>query len=124
VLQVCLSIIRPPNVQFPPGDFVLTDESKATLDMVARVMRDHPHIRAEVQGHTDGREPLYGRKLGLKRAEVARQYLIDQGIVADRLCPRGYGATRPLAPNDTSERRAVNRRVELRVLEPDESCSP
>ena len=54
------------------------------------------------------------QELGTKAVE---EYLISKGISADRLEIMGYGPSSPIAPNDTKEARAMNRRVELKVLE-------
>lgn len=120
---MCLSIVQAPKVPFDHGSLTLNDEAKTTLDEVARILRDHPHLRAEVQGHVEGNEPLYGQKIGLKRAQAARQYLIDRGIAADRLCAQSYGESRPLTPGRTAQERKANRRVEFRLLERDETCA-
>lgn len=70
-----------------------------------------------MQGHTDeqGSADL-NRRLGQERAERVVAWLIEHGVAGGRLAAKGYGSDRPLAPNDTEEGRAKNRRVEFRVL--------
>ena len=69
-------------------------------------------------GHTDDvGSASYNQKLSADRAEVVRKALIDQGIDATRLTAKGYGATKPLVPNDSEEHRAVNRRTEMIVID-------
>jgi OOP family OmpA-OmpF porin len=53
--------------------------------------------------------------LSRRRAEAVAQYLVRAGINADRLEPAGYGPSRPVAPNDTAENKAKNRRIEFTV---------
>jgi OOP family OmpA-OmpF porin len=69
-------------------------------------------------GHTDnvGGEN-YNLKLSTERAESVRNALIAIGIDANRLTAKGYGASQPIAPNDTEEHRALNRRTEMIVIE-------
>jgi outer membrane protein OmpA-like peptidoglycan-associated protein len=84
------------------------------VDEVAEVLKKNPHIRVEIQGHTDitgSRE--HNLELSRKRAEAVMNYLIKKGISRDRLTAVGYGFSRPIAPNTTAEGRAKNRRVEL-----------
>src|SRR5205807_896168 len=83
-----------------------------------RVLRDTPEIRkVRIEGHTDGRgKPAYNRRLSQRRAESVLRHLAAAGIDASRLRVKGFGADRPLAPNDTGANRAKNRRVEFIVL--------
>jgi outer membrane protein OmpA-like peptidoglycan-associated protein len=54
--------------------------------------------------------------LSQKRAESVVNYLVQKGIAAARLVAKGYGDTMPIAPNDTEESKAKNRRTEVKVL--------
>jgi OOP family OmpA-OmpF porin len=54
--------------------------------------------------------------LSLKRAEAVRNFLISKGVAGTRLTAKGYGATLPVGDNATAEGRAMNRRVEFKVL--------
>ncbi len=84
------------------------------LDKVVTILKNNPDMELEIQGHTDNvGSAKYNMKLSQKRAEAVRQYLIQRGIVPSRLKAVGYGMTRPVASNATSEGRAKNRRVEL-----------
>ena len=70
--------------------------------------------------HTDNRDGAeYNLALSLLRAESVRNYLIFRGVSKYNLNAQGYGDSRPIAGNDTGQGRALNRRVELRIL-PDE----
>ena len=57
------------------------------------------------------------KRLSRSRALSVRNYLVSQGISGDRVDFEGYGFDRPIAPNETEEGRAANRRVEIEVLE-------
>jgi outer membrane protein OmpA-like peptidoglycan-associated protein len=90
-----------------PGD-------AAVLDEVAAILKSHPNVVVNVNGYCDaiGSE-AYNLKLSERRAEAVVDYLVKAGIPESRLIPHGYGKTNFVAPNDTPEGRAQNRRVEL-----------
>lgn len=105
------------GVHFDLNSANLTQESYSILDHVAEELRDNPHVRVEIQGHTDEIGTAeYNQDLSQRRAETVRAYLVSKGIKEDRLVAKGYGSTRPVAKNDTEEGRAKNRRVELKKL--------
>jgi outer membrane protein OmpA-like peptidoglycan-associated protein len=71
----------------------------------------------EIAGHTDDvGEPAANLILSQKRAESVRNYLISNGIKAERVIAKGYGEEQPIAANDTSEGRQINRRTEVRIV--------
>lgn len=107
-------IIDLPGVNFAFDEARLTDESYAILDDAVTTLKRHRQVKIEVAGHTDsvGTES-YNLSLSDRRAAVVRDYLISQGIAADRMTSSGYGESRPVATNDTSDGRARNRRTEL-----------
>jgi len=84
------------------------------LDEAAAVFEKNPSLKVVIEGHTDNIGPAaYNMKLSLKRALAVMKYLISKGISKDRLKAKGYGLTRPIAPNTTKAGRALNRRVQL-----------
>lgn len=93
-------------------------ESKEALEGAARIMKDNPDIRVEIQGHTDNvGTAAYNLRLSERRAASVVKHLVENyGIAADRLTAIGYGLTRPIADNSTEDGRARNRRVEFIVL--------
>ncbi|MFB6262469.1 MAG: carboxypeptidase regulatory-like domain-containing protein [Bradymonadaceae bacterium] len=106
------------RVAFESGEAKLTDDSKLILDKVAGLLFKHPEIaKVQVQGHTDdvGSEEA-NMKLSRKRAEAVVSYLVDEGVDADRLVPKGYGPKRPKVPNISARNRRLNRRVEFKIL--------
>lgn len=111
------AVVQLVNIQFEFGSAVLTDDSEEGIGMLVDFLANHPEITVELAGHTDNvGSDTYNLKLSQERAEVVRQALIDKGIASERLAAKGYGATRPVFPNDTDEHRAGNRRVEMIVL--------
>jgi outer membrane protein OmpA-like peptidoglycan-associated protein len=122
VAMVCLSVRIVRAVEFPDGGVAPTSGGQASLDEALAVLRDNPDRRVALEGHTDGKEPAYGRKLGMLRARAVEQYLTAQGIDAARLCVVDYGPTRPLTPGKTPDERAKNRRVSFQLLGDGEPC--
>lgn len=97
-------------------------EFLVVLNETVRILQEKPDVSVLIEGHTDavGSGPA-NLSLSKKRAEVVRNYLVGQGIAAERLHVAGRGESDPLAPNtrtdgsDDPEGRAINRRVELSV---------
>lgn len=90
--------------------------SAALLDRVAEVLRNNPNISIDVVGHTDsiGTEE-YNLQLGQRRAQAARNYLVNKGVAASRLRLLSKGESQPVANNINESGRALNRRVEFIV---------
>jgi outer membrane protein OmpA-like peptidoglycan-associated protein len=79
-------------------------------------MEKNPGLKIEIGGHTDntgGDEK--NRLLSENRAKNVYDYLIAKGVAEDRLTYKGYGSTKPVAPNTTPEGKAKNRRTEFIV---------
>jgi flagellar motor protein MotB len=105
------------NIYFETGKSTLKPESFAGLDNVVKLMQNNPTLRIEISGHTDNVGGLKtNTKLSADRAKAVVTYLVEKGISASRLEHIGYAFSQPIAPNDTSEGRAQNRRVEFKVL--------
>jgi OOP family OmpA-OmpF porin len=80
-------------------------------------LQKNPTIKIEIAGHTDNKgDKKYNQTLSQKRAETVVNYIVKKGIAITRLTAKGYGDTTPIAPNDTEENKAKNRRTELKVL--------
>jgi len=105
------------NFKFGKTD--LPDEAKARLDAVVQQMKaDTKNIFIEIEGHTDNRgTPEINEKLGLERAEAVKRYLYEQHQVPlHKINVISYGEEKPVAPNNTRDGRAQNRRVVVKVL--------
>lgn len=112
------SSIRLNNVFFDFDMDVLRDESKPELDRLVKLLKTHPSMIIQVDGHTDDHGSYeYNIGLSRRRAAAVVNYLVEHGIASVRLIPRGYGKTRPVATNDTDEGRQLNRRVEYTILQ-------
>jgi outer membrane protein OmpA-like peptidoglycan-associated protein len=107
------------NIQFRAESAALLDSEKAKLDKIAGILRGYDGRDILVSGHTALSGTAAGRqKLSLDRAAAVSDYLIARGVRdKSRVVVRGYGADRPLAPNDTEEGMKRNRRVEITILE-------
>jgi outer membrane protein OmpA-like peptidoglycan-associated protein len=114
------STIRLRNVFFEFDRADIKPESEVELLEVVRLLQAHPKWKVEVQGHTDSvGTAMYNQQLSQRRAEAVRQFLIERGIKPERIQARGYGSSRPIAPNTTEEGRALNRRTEILFIEVD-----
>jgi len=112
-------LIRLQDVNFESGKATLLPESYFELDVVGGLMVKWPEIRMEVGGHTDSRgSAAKNQKLSEARADSVRAYIIQKYPMLDpkSLTAKGYGATKPRAPNTSELGRAKNRRVEMVVL--------
>ena len=106
------------GINFRFDSFSLTLKTRAILDKQVAIMKKHPKIKVEVAGHTDSIGTIsYNQALSERRAKAAKMCLVSRGSPPDRLKAVGYGESCPIAPNDTKEGRAKNRRVELKVIE-------
>ncbi len=104
------------NVFFEQGRPVLKSQSFPELDRLVEIMQENPSIEIELAGHTDNvgnKDALM--KLSQDRVQAVKTYLEKKGIRKDRIDGTGYGATQPLAPNNTEANRQRNRRVEVRI---------
>ena len=106
------------GVTFATASAELIGDSRQVLDGVVATLRRNPELKLEVAGYTDNTgNHNYNVRLSQKRAESVRNYLVAQGIAADRLTAKGYGPADPVADNDSEAGRAANRRVALHIIE-------
>jgi outer membrane protein OmpA-like peptidoglycan-associated protein len=92
----------------------LKDESKPTLDELVAAARAQPSWNFAIEGHTDNvGSDAHNQALSEKRAISVKAYLVAAGVDANRLTTQGFGASRPVASNDTALGRSQNRRVEI-----------
>jgi outer membrane protein OmpA-like peptidoglycan-associated protein len=104
---------------FKFGQSALPDEAKMRLDQVVSSLKTDPkNVYIEIEGHTDnvGSKDL-NEKLGMERAEAVKRYLYEQHqIPLHKINVISYGEDKPVAPNNTRDGRAMNRRVVVKVL--------
>lgn len=86
------------------------------LDRAVALMKANPTLEVEIAGYTDDKgSDSYNMDLSQRRANAVRDYIVRQGVPANRITARGYGEVSPIATNATEEGRAENRRVEFVV---------
>jgi len=107
----------PDGVTFDVGKADLKPQFYPALNNVASTLREYNQTIVEVTGHTDstGGDDL-NQRLSEQRATSVGNYLIGQGLVRERFEIVGMGKRYPIASNDTTAGRALNRRVEIRVV--------
>lgn len=119
------------KVLFPSGSVNLDETGQDVLSKVSAQLRKAPY-RIEVQGHTDdvpisdrlaNRYPTNWELAAARAARVVR-FLEHEGIPESRLVAVSYGETRPVAPNEDPQSRALNRRIELRLKPADNAPVP
>jgi outer membrane protein OmpA-like peptidoglycan-associated protein len=111
-----LILLRPFN--FETDKSAIRGDDIETIGKIAALMQACPDKKFEVGGHTDhvGSGP-YNQALSERRALSVTKWLVASGVDAGRLSAKGYGEDVPLATNDTEEGRAVNRRIEIKIVE-------
>ena len=105
--------------QFKLGKFELPEDATAALDnMVNQLKTDKKALWVEIEGHTDATgDKVMNEKLGLARAEAVKRYLYEKHqIPLHKINVISYGEEKPVAPNNTKDGRAQNRRVVIKVL--------
>ena len=113
-------LLEAARIEFAPGSTVLNVASGPVLDLAARAAGDCPGT-LRVEGHTDSTgNAEFNDQLSLRRAEAVRAAMVARGVPAERLVAAGYGQSRPIGNNDTDDGRARNRRIEIRIVRPDE----
>ena len=105
------------GVNFDFDKSKLLPESYPILYDAAKTLLKNPDIKVEIQGYCDyiGSD-AYNNKLSLRRAETVKMFLVSKGVAQNRLTTVGYGKSNPVADNKTEEGRAMNRRIEFRII--------
>ncbi len=106
------------NILFNSGKATLKPGSFAELDKLANLLLKNPDIRVEISGHTDNvGSASVNKRISKSRALTVKNYLVSRGVPSDKVDYMGYGYDQPIAPNDTKEGRAKNRRVEMKIID-------
>ncbi len=96
----------------------LLPESEPELDRLYSLMVKNPTLEIELGGYTDSQGYRSANvRLSQSRADAVKNYLIEKGVDKKRIKTVGYGPSNPIAPNDTEDNRAKNRRVEVTILD-------
>ncbi len=114
------AVIRLNNLFFDFNKFNLSPEAKPELDRIVALMNKYPQMNIEIGGHTDNiGTDATNITLSNNRAKSVVDYLTQNGIDATRLQAKGYGKANPAADNSTEKGRALNRRIEMKILKVD-----
>lgn len=113
------AVLNRGRIDFAPSSAVISPDARAFLEQAAKaILALPPGTRLEIAGHTDSSgEARRNQRLSQARAQAVRNVLLDFGVPSAMLVPRGYGASRPVAGNDTADGRFRNRRIEFAVME-------
>jgi outer membrane protein OmpA-like peptidoglycan-associated protein len=102
------------GINFDTDSAVIRDESKPTLERIVSVLKSKTDWQMTIEGHTDSTgSAAHNQTLSEKRAQSVMDFLTAAGIAATRLKAAGFGASKPVAGNESELGRAQNRRVEL-----------
>jgi peptidoglycan-associated lipoprotein len=97
---------------FDLDSYALRDDAKVALDLAAKLLRDQADVNITLEGHCDERGTVeYNQALGEKRANAARDYLVNAGVSAARVQTLSYGKERPFAEGHDESAWAQNRRA-------------
>lgn len=106
------------NVFFDTNSTELRHESYIELDRLIDILQHNTTLRIEIGGHTDNvGSAEYNKKLSLGRAQSAVNYMLSKGIDPQRITAKGYGLSQPVADNQTEEGRALNRRIDAKIID-------
>lgn len=107
-------------IVFGPGETKVEADAFDVIQAIAESMRDCSEVPMEIGGHTDsqGRETM-NQTLSQARAEAVLDALLAEEVLTSFLSAKGYGEAVPIADNSTEEGRALNRRIEFKLVEPE-----
>lgn len=110
--------IRLEHLIFEMGRAVINPKSyDGGLDELVAMMKENTKVVIQLEGHTDNiGNAQKNFELSEDRVEAVKKYLVSKGISKDRIKTKAFGGTQPLSTEKTEEARALNRRVEMRVL--------
>lgn len=109
--------IRLKNIYFEFDKYELMPRSYVELNKLLQILNENPSLHIAIVGHTDNIGSVnYNLWLSRRRAKAVWQYLLDNGIAAERLQYRGEGKAKPIASNETEAGRFQNRRVEFVIV--------
>jgi outer membrane protein OmpA-like peptidoglycan-associated protein len=107
------------NIYYDLDKAEIRPDAAIELNKLVQILKDNPAIRIELSSHTDDRSSdSYNQDLSQRRAQSAVDYMVSQGIAADRLVAKGYGESQLIIENaQTEEEHQTNRRTEFKVIE-------
>jgi outer membrane protein OmpA-like peptidoglycan-associated protein len=105
------------NLTFASGSSTIQEASYGEVDNLAAILKTYEDVNIAIEGYTDNTgNAAMNEKLSLARAEAVKVRLESAGIDASRISAAGFGSANPKETNDTPEGRAMNRRIEVRIV--------
>jgi outer membrane protein OmpA-like peptidoglycan-associated protein len=105
------------GIFFETGKAVIKSESFDDLDKLVTIMETYPDAKLLIEGHTDNTgDAEANMKLSQDRADAVKRYLATKGVADSRMTAKGFGETQPIADNETDEGKALNRRVDFKLV--------
>jgi outer membrane protein OmpA-like peptidoglycan-associated protein len=109
-------VVNMQDVLFATGKYQLSQQAQLALARIAGIIVSHPGLNIHVEGYTDSTGSVnFNQKLSDQRADTVKNFLVSQGVNPETVSAQGYGESYPVASNETSQGRQLNRRVELVV---------
>ena len=104
------------SIQFTAGEATIDASSDPLLDRISQAIRSCPGV-VRIEGHSDtSGNAVTNHALSVARAKAVREVMLQLGLPDNKVEAVGLGSSRPVAPNDTPEGRALNRRIEFHAL--------
>ena len=114
--QLFADLLGKARIRFESGKADISADSTGLLDRLIETALRCPSAEIEIAGHTDGDgDGAVNQTLSEKRAQAVADYLVKAGLPASRFTPVGYGASQPIAGNETDDGKAQNRRIDFVV---------
>lgn len=105
------------TILFNSGKSTFKEETYPVLQNIVAILKEYPTAKFMIEGHTDSDgSNAMNQTLSENRAAAVKNYLIENGIAADRLRSTGFGETKPIDTNKTAKGKAKNRRVEVKLI--------
>lgn len=105
------------TILFNSGKATFKQETFAVLQSITAILKEYPTSRFSIEGHTDSDgSDAFNQKLSEDRAAAVKNYLLENGIQAERLSSSGFGESKPIDTNKTAKGKANNRRVEVKLI--------
>jgi len=102
---------------FDSGKASFQKQTYPVLISIAAILKEYPSAKFSIEGHTDNTgTAASNQKLSEERATSVKNYLVENGIAADRLTSSGFGQTKPIESNKNKTGKANNRRVEVKLV--------
>lgn len=102
---------------FSQGKAEIDPKSFNELDGIALMMKDNANMVIQLEGHTDNVGSSEANlKLSQNRVDAVKKYLVAKGVSKSRIKTKAFGGSKPIKNEQTPEARALNRRVEMRIL--------